>query len=186
MTAAVFPAAHAAADAAPMDLGPHESAGVPGKKSAAESAADAATAARDKSKNDAKHGKKSKTSKADARDDRVDAKDAKDAKLSPVERCEKRIRAAKRATRSELSVSGGEWAKNGYAGDPDVLSTSLFTFSAHSSLLAASPSTTSPAAQLRSFLTHSHSCSTPTYHWHDSTHLRLMLMLLNIGPPVSY
>ena len=107
----------------PHGLGATRIGGGAGKKSAAESAADAATAARDKSKNDAKHGKKSKTSKADARDDRVDAKDAKDAKLSPVERCEKRIRAAKRATRSELSVSGGEWAKNGYAGDPDVLST---------------------------------------------------------------
>ena len=80
MTAAAFSAAHAAGDAAPMDLVPHaKSAGVPEKKSAADSAADAATAARDKSKNDAKHGKKSKTSKADARDDRVDAKDAKDA-----------------------------------------------------------------------------------------------------------
>ena len=122
MTAAVFPAAHAAADAAPMDLGPHESAGVPGKKSAAESAADAATAARDKSKNDAKHGKKSKATREDAHPSRDDD-DRKDAILSPVERCEKRIRAAKRATRSELSVSGGEWAKNGYAGDPDVLST---------------------------------------------------------------
>ena len=38
------------------------------------------------------------------------------------QRREKRIRAAKRAVRSELSVSGGEWQKNGYADNPDVLS----------------------------------------------------------------
>ena len=123
MTAAAFSAAHAAGDAAPMDLVPHaKSAGVPEKKSAADSAADAATAARDKSKNDAKHGKKSKTTKDDSKGERDDD-DTRDAKLSPVERCEKRIRAAKRATRSELSVSGGEWSKNGYALNPDVLST---------------------------------------------------------------
>ena len=123
MTAAAFSAPHVPGDAAPVDLMPHaKSAGVPGKKSAAESAADAATAARDKSKNDAKHGKKSKATREDAHPSRDDD-DRKDAILSPVERCEKRIRAAKRATRSELSVSGGEWAKNGYARDPDVLST---------------------------------------------------------------
>ena len=108
MTAAAFSAPHVPGDAAPVDLMPHaKSAGVPGKKSAAESAADAATAARDKSKNDAKHGKKSKATREDAHPSRDDD-DRKDAILSPVERCEKRIRAAKRATRSELSVSGGE------------------------------------------------------------------------------
>jgi hypothetical protein len=83
MTAAAFSAAHAAGDAAPMDLVPHaKSAGVPEKKSAADSAADAATAARDKSKNDAKHGKKSKTTKDDSKGERDDD-DTRDAKLSP-------------------------------------------------------------------------------------------------------
>ena len=33
------------------------------------------------------------------------------------------MRAAKRAARSELSVSRGEWAKHGYAADPALLST---------------------------------------------------------------
>lgn len=35
-----------------------------------------------------------------------------------AERVEKKIRAAKRAARSELSVSKGEWRKHGYAESP--------------------------------------------------------------------
>jgi hypothetical protein len=34
-----------------------------------------------------------------------------------------KIRAAKRAARSELSVSRGEWRRRGYAQDPSALST---------------------------------------------------------------
>ena len=75
------------------------------------------SAAADKAKHDAKYDKK----KSKGRDkDKED--DDKWSKLTPLERCEKRLRAAKRATRSELSVSGGEWTKHGYADDPDVLS----------------------------------------------------------------
>ena len=77
----------------------------------------ASSAAADKAKHDAKYDKK----KSKGRDkDKED--DDKWSKLTPLERCEKRLRAAKRATRSELSVSGGEWTKHGYADDPDVLS----------------------------------------------------------------
>lgn len=38
-------------------------------------------------------------------------------------RREKRIRAAKREVRSELSVTGGDWTRRGYAADPSLLST---------------------------------------------------------------
>lgn len=38
-------------------------------------------------------------------------------------RFEKKVRAAKRAAHSELSVSHGEWTKHNYAADPRLLST---------------------------------------------------------------
>ena len=53
---------------------------------------------------------------------RAEARKEGKRKLTPLERCEKKIRAAKRATRSELSVTGGEWQKHGYAYDAKVLS----------------------------------------------------------------
>jgi hypothetical protein len=37
---------------------------------------------------------------------------------------ERKVRRAKRAARSELSVSKGEWSKHGYASRPDLLQTS--------------------------------------------------------------
>ena len=88
-------------------------------------AADASASRREK---DGKHDKKKSNADGGGRDDDAKEKedaadDEKDAKLSPLERCEKRIRRAKRATRSELSVSGGEWQKNGYYLDASVLST---------------------------------------------------------------
>jgi hypothetical protein len=67
-------------------------------------------------KADGKHSKKKATTdskRTGGDDDDEVGKDGK--KLTSLERCEKRIRAAKRATRSELSVSGGEWTKHGYA-----------------------------------------------------------------------
>ena len=88
----------------------------------ADSVLDTATAVRDKSRADAKHGKKAKASSKDS-DTNATAKKEKHHKLPPLERCEKRLRAAKRGTRSELSVSGGEWSKNQYSTNPDVLST---------------------------------------------------------------
>lgn len=33
----------------------------------------------------------------------------------------KKVRRAKRSVRSELSVSGGDWSRHGYAGVPDLL-----------------------------------------------------------------
>ena len=85
---------------------------------------DSVTAARDKSEHDAKHGKKSKQQhKSGEEDKEIDTDKASgDQKLTLLQRCEKRIRAAKRATRSELSVSGGEWSKHGYHRNGDVLS----------------------------------------------------------------
>ena len=82
--------------------------------------------ARDKARRDAKYDKKkSKGKDADGKDggdsDKEGEKEGK-RKLTPLERCEKKIRAAKRATRSELSVTGGEWQKHGYAYDAKVLS----------------------------------------------------------------
>ena len=82
--------------------------------------------ARDKARHDAKYDKKkSKGKDADGKDggdsDKEGEKEGK-RKLTPLERCEKKIRAAKRATRSELSVTGGEWQKHGYAYDAKVLS----------------------------------------------------------------
>jgi histone arginine demethylase JMJD6 len=88
------------------------------------SAADAA-----KAKHRGKYDKKKSRGRDDDHDDDAKAPSSgasprKHASLSPVERMEKRIRAAKRATRSELSVSGGEWRKHGFADDPEVLSVS--------------------------------------------------------------
>ena len=82
--------------------------------------------ARDKARHDAKYDKKkSKGKDVDGKDggdsDKEGEKEGK-RKLTPLERCEKKIRAAKRATRSELSVTGGEWQKHGYAYDAKVLS----------------------------------------------------------------
>ena len=82
---------------------------------------------RDKARHDAKYDKKKSKGKdadgeAGGHSDKEGGKEGKH-KLTPLERCEKKIRAAKRATRSELSVSGGEWQKHGYAYDPKVLST---------------------------------------------------------------
>ena len=107
--AAVAPPAADVASAAAASSGKSAASGapIPGPSSAAA----------DKAKHDAKYDKK----KSKGRDkDKED--DDKWSKLTPLERCEKRLRAAKRATRSELSVSGGEWTKHGYADDPDVLS----------------------------------------------------------------
>jgi histone arginine demethylase JMJD6 len=130
MTAAAFSAAQHSCDAPGSHASKKPPSAVPLPGAAADfSAMDADASARDKSRSDAKHGKKAKASHA--RDDvRVDVEmpdtsrdDSRDSKLTPLERCEKRLRAAKRATRSELSVSGGDWSKNGYASNPDVLST---------------------------------------------------------------
>jgi histone arginine demethylase JMJD6 len=41
---------------------------------------------------------------------------------TPSDRYERRIRRAKRAAQSELSVSRGEWTRNGHAGDPALAS----------------------------------------------------------------
>ena len=106
-------------------------AGVPStKEAAADNSSGSPTRvlpeARDKARHDAKYDKKkSKGKDADGEaggdSDKEGGKEGK-RKLTPLERCEKKIRAAKRATRSELSVSGGEWQKHGYAYDPKVLS----------------------------------------------------------------
>lgn len=42
---------------------------------------------------------------------------------SPSSSFERKVRRAKRAARSELSVSRGEWRKHGYASSPDLLRT---------------------------------------------------------------
>ena len=56
---------------------------------------------------------------AEAAEDAATA--AADAALTPLERREKRVRRAKRAVRSELSVSGGDWGRRGYAASPFLL-----------------------------------------------------------------
>ena len=117
--------AAAAAEGASKKNPPSESSADADAVAAKIAAADASASRREK---DGKHDKKKSNADGGGRDDDAKEKedaadDKKDAKLSPLERCEKRIRHAKRATRSELSVSGGEWQKNGYYLDASVLST---------------------------------------------------------------